>query len=283
MQQALDQVQNQPSQPYQPPRAMPNFAPQMNQGMPPPNMMPQMNSGMPAPNMMPQMNTGMAAPNMMPQMNYGMPAPNMMPQMNSGMPPNMMPQQNMMAAMNTGMPQQNMMPMMNSGMPSNMAVNMNTTQISQWNNDRVNQAPVNQSPMARIMQGMSGQRPGGILGLLRMANSSGPAYNPNDPQAQSQKQSAIDAVRYELSVSKSMASQAVSYMDRARYAHYRDEKKSAAYESRYYANEARAAAERAQSRGSGIPEAQGMISSAWAESDRAKSASDYANDAADDW
>lgn len=117
-----------------------------------------------------------------------------------------------------------------------------------------------------------------------MANSYGTtSYNPNDLQAQAKKQSAIEAVRYELGVSKSMASQAVAYMDRARYAHYKDEKQSAAYEARYYANEARTAAERAESRGSGISEAQGMVSSAWAEADRAKSASDYANDAADDW
>lgn len=117
---------------------------------------------------------------------------------------------------------------------------------------------------------------GGIFRTMAAMNSGGGGNSAS-------MSSAKDAIEYELSHAKSMAAQAVAYSDDARSASERSAKQSAASESRYYANEARAAADRAQSRVSEYPDGQGMASAAMAEADRAYSAAQYAADAASGW
>ena len=120
---------------------------------------------------------------------------------------------------------------------------------------------------------------GGIFQKLQQMNAGSGSQNANS----SQRQSARDAIEYELGVARSMASQAVAYSDQARGSSNKDTKRSAASESRYYASEARKAAERAEGRVWECPDAAGMASSARGESNRAQSAADYAQDAASGW
>ena len=108
---------------------------------------------------------------------------------------------------------------------------------------------------------------------------SGDANNSPEKKAEetSRQESSYSATEYELSVARSKASQAQSYLDQVRSASTTSEKQSAASEARYYAAEARAAADRASYKAQGNPRAQGLVSSARAEANRASSAASYAS------
>jgi len=139
--------------------------------------------------------------------------------------------------------------------------------------------------MGRKLIGNGGIGGGGGMGFLQRLNQmnnasggggGGGGHNPNS-------QSAKDAIQYQLGVARSMASQAVNYSYRARSGNDKSAKQSAASEARYYATQARVAAERAEARVWECPEASGMASSARGESNRAQSAANYASDAASGW
>jgi len=96
-------------------------------------------------------------------------------------------------------------------------------------------------------------------------------------------QDAYSFVSNELSKARSFSSQAGAYMERARSTDDRSAKSSAASEAVYYANQARICAEKAESRASGFPNAQGLASQTRAESNRATSFANQARDAASGW
>ena len=82
----------------------------------------------------------------------------------------------------------------------------------------------------------------------------------NSEQGAREVSAARDAVNHELGYARSQAAQAAACMQRARNAHDRSERQSAADEARSHAASAMAAAGRAAGRAGGMPELKGIIS-----------------------
>lgn len=133
-------------------------------------------------------------------------------------------------------------------------------------------SPLGDSPMGRI------------LPLIRAMNqqNSVPDQVKNSPQYKSKVQSALGAVKYELSNATSQASKAEFYCSKAGYGNDKGARRSNANEARYAANNARACADRAYSRGGSIPECQSIVSQARAQANRAEAAANRAS-AAVNW
>lgn len=125
---------------------------------------------------------------------------------------------------------------------------------------------------------------GRLLPLIRAMNqqNSVPDQVKNSPQYKSKVQSALGAVKYELSNATSQASKAEFYCSKAGYGNDKGARRSNANEARYAANNARACADRAYSRGGSIPECQSIVSQARAQANRAEAAANRAS-AAVNW
>ncbi len=122
---------------------------------------------------------------------------------------------------------------------------------------------------------------GGFLNLLRAINQGSQANTqPGSPEQQQRNQSAVGAVKYELSNATSQASKAEFYCGKAGYGNDKGARRSNANEARYAANNARACADRAYSRGGSIPECQSYVSQARAQANRAEAAANRASSAA---
>ncbi len=191
------------------------------------------------------------------------------------MPMQQMQQMPMQQMQQMPMQQINPMQMMGQGMPPLEAGIGSGAQMNPGIGQKFNISNL----LERKIVGNGGMGFGNIFQRMQQLNAASAGSNPNS----SASQSARDAIEYELGVARSMASQAVAYSDQARSGNDRSAKQSAASQSRYYASEARKAAERAEARVSECPQAAGMASSARGESNRAQSAAAYAADAASGW
>lgn len=134
-------------------------------------------------------------------------------------------------------------------------------------------------PGAAPFGGAGAGRGGGFLQLLRAINqgSNTPSGPPGSPQEKARTQSALGAVKYELSNATSQASKAEFYCSKAGYGSDKGARRSNANEARYAANNARACADRAYSRGGSIPECQSYVSQARAQANRAEAAANRAS------
>ncbi len=149
--------------------------------------------------------------------------------------------------------------------------------FQQQPNPMMNNSPAMNSPMMNSPMGR-------LLPLIRAMNqqNSVPDQIKNSPQHQSKVQSALGAVKYELSNATSQASKAEFYCSKAGYGKDKGARQSNANEARYAANNARACADRAYSRGGSIPECQSIVSQARAQANRAEAAANRAS-AAVNW
>ncbi|MDX2107042.1 MAG: hypothetical protein SFY67_11620 [Candidatus Melainabacteria bacterium] len=127
-------------------------------------------------------------------------------------------------------------------------------------------APMGNSPLGRL------------LPLIRAMNqqNSLPDQTKNSPEYKGKVQSALGAVKYELSNATSQASKAEFYCSKAGYGNDKGARRSNANEARYAANNARGCADRAYSRGGSIPECQSYVSQARAQANRAEAAANRA-------
>lgn len=122
-------------------------------------------------------------------------------------------------------------------------------------NQRRQQAPVGQMPQNNMQQGMGNAR----------------------------INQALSAVQRELSIATSAAGQAEAFRSRAISERNRGAKRRAAEEARYFANQARAAASRAQSKSMGLPQVMPMVTRVRTQASRAQSAADSASANASGW
>lgn len=159
-------------------------------------------------------------------------------------------------------------------MPQQMAPMQGQANFS---NTQMGASPMQNSPLGNSPLGK-------ILPLIRAMNqqNSLPDQAKNSPEYKGKVQSALGAVKYELSNATSQASKAEFYCSKAGYGNDKGARRSNASEARYAANNARGCADRAYSRGGSIPECQSFVSQARAQANRAEAAANRA-EAAVNW